>query len=262
MQRSNISNAAGADVCVSLHRNSSSNPAANGFEVHVFTAPSPTAVALANNIYSRVVAAGVQSNRGIINSNFSVLRYTNAPAVLVELNFISNAIDNQLYDSNFYAYASAIASGIASTLGITCGGTPVLPPAPSPVGGDSVVRLIQTTLNNTYNAGLNVDGIWGPASRRALVRALQMELNHTYNANLVADGVFGVRTKAAIPAVRQGMRGNLVFILQAALHIAGYNVTPDGIFGPATQNAVRQFQQDARLTVDGVAGGNTFERLL
>ncbi len=36
----------------------------------------------------------------------------------------------------------------------------------------------------------------------------------------------------------------------------------DGVFGPATQEAVRRFQQQSNLDVDGVVGGQTWARLL
>ena len=44
----------------------------------------------------------------------------------------------------------------------------------------------------------------------------------------------------------------------------GYNLGicgADGDFGTATYNAVRQFQQDWGLTVDGVIGPKTWEKL-
>lgn len=50
--------------------------------------------------------------------------------------------------------------------------------------------------------------------------------------------------------------------LQAALNAAGYHCTPDGSFGPATLRALRLFQTDNRLTVDGKAGALTKAALL
>jgi N-acetylmuramoyl-L-alanine amidase len=269
IERSNISNTSGANLFVSLHRNSNINPSANGFEVHVYTNPTQASLNLASNIHQRVVDVGVQSDKGIQYSNFSVLRNTVAPAVLVETNFISNELDNQIFDSNFDQYAQAIASGIAATLGIDCGydsngnggGISIPPEFPAPPAGGSVITQIQQTLNQKYNAGLVVDGLWGPVSQRALTRALQVELNNSYHANLVVDGIFGPRTKAAIPLVRLGNRGNLVYLLQAAMYVKGFRTTPDGIFGSNTQTTLRQFQASANLSQDGIAGPNTFAAL-
>jgi len=52
-------------------------------------------------------------------------------------------------------------------------------------------------------------------------------------------------------------RGDAVRDLQTALSGAGYPVAADGVFGPLTEDAVRRFQRDAGLVVDGVAGPRT-----
>ena len=264
LERSRISNAANADLFVSLHRNASTNPAANGVENWVHTTASPQAVAAANYVLDRVYAVGVQSRRGIQYGNFSVLRETRAPAMLLELGFISNAEDNRLFDTNFAAYAQAIAAGILRALNVSCTAvqpTPPTIPAPPPGVYDAGVRTIQQTLNTLYNAGLATDGIWGPLSNRALIRAFQIELNRTYGTNLVTDGIFGPLTRAATRNLRMGDRGNLVWILQAALYVNGFKTTPDGFFGPNTDFQVRAFQRAKGLTTDGIAGPATFETL-
>ena len=136
---------------------------------------------------------------------------------------------------------------------------------PSPGGGSGqgtqIGQEIQRGLNDAYGAGLKVDGIYGPATKRALIRALQTELNELYNARLSVDGLFGPRTKSAIPALRRGARNNLVYILQALLYFKGYNIAVDGVYGPATERAVIQFQRNKGLLADGIAGRNTFEAL-
>ena len=264
LERSRISNNANADLFVSLHRNSSTIPTANGVENWVYTNPSSTAVASANYVLDRVVAAGVQSNRGIRYGNFSVLRETRAPAMLLELGFISNAEDNRLFDTRFDAYAAAIANGIARTFGTTCVSTPQPPVPPAPPTAPEYaqnVRNIQSTLNTRYGAGLTVDGIWGPLSNRALIRAFQTELNRMFGAGLVVDGIWGPRTRAATRNVRLGDRNNLVWILQAGLYVNGFPTVPDGIFGSHTDITLRNFQRANNLAIDGIAGPNTFERL-
>lgn len=267
LERSNISNRANADLFVSIHRNASTNSSANGVENWVYTNPSQKAVAAANLVLNRVVSAGVQNNRGLQYGVFSVLRHTVAPAMLLEMGFISNTEDNRLFDTRFDAYATAIASGILSSLGISCSGvnapgtTP--PPTPEPPTSEYArnVRRIQEYLNTHYNAGLVADGIWGPMSKKALIRAYQIELNRMYNAGLVTDGVWGPNTSAATRTLRLGDRNNLVWLMQAALYTNGFSTIPDGIFGPITEGQLRAFQRARGLTADGLAGPKTFETL-
>lgn len=41
----------------------------------------------------------------------------------------------------------------------------------------------------------------------------------------------------------------------------GYNIEVDSVFGINTENAVRDYQSKNGLTVDGIAGPNTFSKL-
>lgn len=61
-----------------------------------------------------------------------------------------------------------------------------------------------------------------------------------------------------------GTRGPQVKLLQQSLEALGYSVGNtgiDGIYGPRTARAVRQFQRDAGITVDGDAGPETIQAL-
>jgi len=62
--------------------------------------------------------------------------------------------------------------------------------------------------------------------------------------------------------MRIGHRGSKIRQLQERLVQAGYPVEVDGIFGPETDRAVRQFQRDMGLLVDGVAGPQTWAALV
>lgn len=71
-----------------------------------------------------------------------------------------------------------------------------------------------------------------------------------------------------VPELRTLQRGDTgedVRALQILLSGRGYNgkmTTPDGKFGPNTQGAVKLYQQAKGLTVDGVAGADTWSGLL
>lgn len=143
------------------------------------------------------------------------------------------------------------------------GDAPEPQPQPTPEPSDTVsVVTVQKWLNADYNAGLEIDGIYGRKTKSALVSALQEELNGETGAGLVIDGVFGAATRAAVVTLYVGMRGVLIKILQAALICNGLTEGGlDGIFGGGTEGAVRAFQYFSGIYIDGVAGKETFSAL-
>lgn len=65
-------------------------------------------------------------------------------------------------------------------------------------------------------------------------------------------------TESVVFNLRRGSKGADVTKLQTALNALGYDCgTADGIFGAKTETAVRNFQRDHSLTVDGIAGKAT-----
>ena len=261
-ERSAISNRNNADIFVSLHRNAFDNPAANGVETLVHPDANAATRRHAQNVQNALVAVGVQSDRGVRNMNFAVLRNTRAPAMMVELGFISNARDNQLFDQNFDAYAEAITRAVVQSLGLPY--RPPPPPPPPPAGiCDKIIAAVQRTLNRWFGTNLAVDGRFSAHTHRGLVVGLQTELNHNFRAGLVVDGIFGPRTRAAITrGLRLGDRNNMVYIMQSSLYTHGFSLEPDSNFDAATDTVVRDFQRRRSLVVDGISGPATFTALL
>lgn len=66
----------------------------------------------------------------------------------------------------------------------------------------------------------------------------------------------------ALPTLGRGDQGAGVRRLQALLNAAGQKISEDGAFGPGTEAAVRAEQRQGGITVDGVAGPNTWAVLL
>ena len=67
-----------------------------------------------------------------------------------------------------------------------------------------------------------------------------------------------------LPTLRKGDKGQYVTLLQTKLKNKGYDLGKcgvDGDFGSATQAAVKTFQKDNGLTVDGVVGNATWAAL-
>ena len=128
--------------------------------------------------------------------------------------------------------------------------------------GNSAVKEVQNWLNFNYNTGLVVDGIYGVKTKAGLVKALQTELNRQCNAGLDVDGIYGNLTNGAVINISKGAKGNITKTLQGLLICNGYGTNGfDGIFGNGTDSAVREYQSDNGLYVDGIAGKNTFSKL-
>ncbi len=101
-----------ADLFLSIHLNSYKNSEANGVETFSLSA-SGKGDAYARNIQNELVKAIGWTNRGKKEANFYVLRKTNAPAVLVELGFITNKSDMNKF--NVEKIAKAIFKAITGT---------------------------------------------------------------------------------------------------------------------------------------------------
>ena len=107
-----------ANIFISIHCNSF-NGKARGGETLIYP-DSPKGLSLANNIQSCLVTA-IQSidagfpDRGIKNrGDLAVLRYTNMPAVLIELGFIDQEKDAAILANYQDKLAAAITSGITN----------------------------------------------------------------------------------------------------------------------------------------------------
>lgn len=123
------------------------------------------------------------------------------------------------------------------------------------------VARIQSTLNERYGLNIAVDNIYGNETKKALVKGLQTELNKQYRRGLAVDGIFGTNTYNACINVRKGAEGNITYLIQAMLVCHSFDIDADGIFGLATENAVKEFQSRNGLSVDGIVGKNTFNKL-
>ena len=113
--------------------------------------------------------------------------------------------------------------------------------------------------------GLTPDGIVGRATWYELVR---LYVAVTKLSELVSEGQIFQEASFQYPGLlRQGDRGDGVRVLQYMLSLLFEfydtlrEVAVDGIFGPATERAVRAFQQEAGLVVDGIVGRVTWDTL-
>ncbi len=110
-ERVDISENVNPDVFVSIHVNSSNSDSPNGLETHYYKDNSLT---LAKTVHASLLNHIKAKDRGLFKSKFYVINHTTAPAVLVEIGFISNTAERgQLVtESRKQATAKAIAEGI------------------------------------------------------------------------------------------------------------------------------------------------------
>ena len=135
---------------------------------------------------------------------------------------------------------------------------PILRPGSS---GQAVRELQQALKGLGYDPG-SVDGQFGGRTEAA-VKAFQKA------QGIAVDGVVGDVTWLNIdeadmsdPTIRRGSTGNPVRRAQKRLTLGGYDTGGvDGVFGPGTEAAVRRFQGDRGLTVDGVVGPRTWDEI-
>ncbi|MCD7727713.1 MAG: N-acetylmuramoyl-L-alanine amidase [Ruminococcus sp.] len=119
-----MANESGADLFVSLHRNSAD--IGYGVEAWVnWNAPKADTL-LADNILSALNESTISENRGVgfgyigysytAHVNYAVNNQTTMPSCLLELLFITDEDDNVLFDEYVEEYAVKIADGIEKTV--------------------------------------------------------------------------------------------------------------------------------------------------
>lgn len=107
----------------------------------------------------------------------------------------------------------------------------------------------------------NITGTFDPTTEQA-VKDFQE------GAGLTVDGIVGPMTWQALPAdpntplLARGESGSVVTALQKGLKKYSTPATDpgavDGDFGPQTETAVKAYQQDRSIQVDGIVGDQTW----
>lgn len=116
-ERCQISNRANADLFISIHCNSAENKSAEGVETW-FCKGSTKGEKVAEIVQSDLIEATGAKNRGRKAGTFYVLKNTKAPAILVEMGFISNPEESIKLFKTYYqtAVAKAIAKGVSDAI--------------------------------------------------------------------------------------------------------------------------------------------------
>ena len=99
------------EIFVSIHVNSSTGSEATGVETHYYHQES---LFLAQTVHASVASAINTKNRGLFKSKFYVINHTTAPAILIEIGFLSNPEERAELTKNSRrkATAKAIVEGV------------------------------------------------------------------------------------------------------------------------------------------------------
>lgn len=175
-------------------------------------------------------------NRGVkAGTGLYVIRRTIAKSMLIEVCFVDSDDANKYLSVGHKAVAKAIVDALDNHI------------VSDPVVSNPIIET---------EPAVDVDE-W--------VRELQQECNNQGYSKQKVDGVGGPATLAGCPTVRKGAKGNITKLIQKRLLSLGYKLPKwgaDGGFGSETVDAVKAFQADKGLSVDGIVGQNTWRKLL
>ena len=99
------------DIFISIHVNSSNSDSPYGIETHYYK---DNSLSLAKNMHAAMLNNINSKDRGLFKSKFYVINHTTAPAVLLEVGFLSNPQERAqlITESRKNATAKAIVEGI------------------------------------------------------------------------------------------------------------------------------------------------------
>lgn len=151
--RSSFENKGNYDYFISFHRNAYKPEVGKGAETYVYLKGGAKAQSLAKQIQGALVSIGF-ADRGVKSGNFHVLRETKAPAVLIEIGFLDNTKDNEVFDVKFNEIVEGITKAILGELNIKY----ILPIKPDAEGdGKTLYRVMAGSYSVRENADNQVE---------------------------------------------------------------------------------------------------------
>jgi peptidoglycan hydrolase-like protein with peptidoglycan-binding domain len=130
----------------------------------------------------------------------------------------------------------------------------------------NVSPLKQTTENNTIvnqaqTASFVESLVASENTLKVNSRRYRRRFTNRRSGYQVVTAVSYSYTNQALPTLSFGTEGVAVRALQRLLSYNGYAVRVDGVFGALTEAAVKSFQNQRSISVDGIVGRNTWLEL-
>lgn len=285
--------AAGHDCFLSLHTNAGSTVKRGTYMYYAVGdadgSSKRLAIYLADEIGDRIFGHADNLSREVARihptmtnrSYYGVLRAAEATdvkdAIMCEIGYHTNDKDLSTIatDSGLRRIAKVMCDSLAQWYGwrpksASGGGVPLKPNQVVVENGDTLSRIAMRYLGagSRYKEIVALNNIKDPN----LIRPGQILM--------LPDDAFGFdpitppkETAPVTPpsapaaldkaAVRRGNTGAIVYVLQHAINVhTDAKLVLDGSFGPATEAAVKAFQKTQKITVDGIVGASTWDRLL
>ena len=263
-------NRAGVSLLVTFAYNASGDGqtfnSARGIEVYYspFNSFANDSRRLSELVFEKLVENTNVPGRFVGRLSVGVLSNVRAPSTLIEGGFMTNWTDAKLMLNPIYVtnVGESVCEAVCEFLGVNFVSRDLNNYPTLRVGSrGNFVRILQYLLNY-YGANLSIDGVFGVGTQRA-VQDFQRR------NKLTADGIVGRNTWAKLlnlnpssEILRRGDETSAVMFLQRLLLSFLYPITSlDGDFGPETERAVRAFQSENNLSVDGIVGRNTWQAL-
>ena len=237
----------------------------NGFEVYYsrLNRFANESRELSEDVYQQLINTVNNNGRGVDTLNVSLLSAVNCPATLIEAGFMTNFEEAKLMLNPIYIQqiAEGVCAGVCQYLDVLYIPRNDLSAYPTLRRGNqgNKVVLLQYLLNR-YGYNLIPDGLFGGRTYNAVI-------DFQRRNGLNVDGVVGNNTWNTLlnpqgKTVRFGNRNATVWYLQQMLLSKLYPIGEiDGVFGNASLDAVREFQAENGLIVDGIVGPATWRVL-
>lgn len=117
ISKAKIGNRFNADYFLCIHRNAAFSKKAAGVETLVYNKKGMK-YKIATDINESIASIGFK-NRGVKRRlNLAVLNHTIMPAILIEIGFITNNSDNELFDKTFNEIVEAVAKSFLEAQGL------------------------------------------------------------------------------------------------------------------------------------------------
>ncbi|SIT73518.1 N-acetylmuramoyl-L-alanine amidase [Edaphobacillus lindanitolerans] len=280
--RTDMANAWGADLFVSIHHNSSGG---SGYEDYIHTTNTTEkdreVQREINKEVQRVLSQYGLNNRGEKKANFHVLRESDMPSILLEILFVDHPGDAAHLKNNQFMndMASAITLGVAQAMDLSLKENATPPTIGGGVDqtGDIRVQKMSGTFESTTDS-LNVRSgnttqyrSLGKLNKGDRIEVTGITSNGWYQfsfkgntAYVSGDYLKRIDSAPPTPPANGGLLyGKVLSLGQTGSHVkqwqqdmnkVGFKMDVDGSYGPASRQKAIEFQKKYKLEADGYFG--------